>query len=137
VSRSLLLDTNILIDAERGHKPTIQFLRSIEEDDLAISLITYGELLQGALWSKNSPTAILKLERSIAKMEHLPITKLVMARYAFLRGNLQKIGRSIAAADAMIAATAIESGRILVTRNVRHFEAIEILDVIDPGDTFP
>lgn len=66
-------------------------------------------------------------------MELLPITKTVMQRYANLRGQLKTIGQGIGAADAIIAATAIETGRILVTRNVRHFAPIKGLQLLDPS----
>lgn len=132
--RLLLLDTNILIDVERRHRPTISFVSSIRGEDLAISMMTYGEMLQGALWVAHSPSAILQLERTIEGIELLAVTKAVMQRYGFLRGSLRQVGISIAAADALIAATAIEERRTLVTRNTRHFSGIPGLELIDPLD---
>ena len=64
----------------------------------------------------------------------LPITELIAERCGTLMGEHQTKGRKIPLADAMIAATALEHGLIMVTRNVKHFEGLG-LTVMNPWET--
>jgi predicted nucleic acid-binding protein len=132
MSGGLLLDTNVLIDAERGLPSAAEFLRSQIGEDIAISLITYGELLQGTLWNEHAPTAIHRMMQTIDAFELLTVSKVVMERAMFIRGERRKSGETLSLADVLIAATAIESRRVLITRNLRHFERIAGLNLECP-----
>jgi len=61
----------------------------------------------------------------------LPMTQTIAERWGALEGQRQLIGRPLHVPDAQIAATALEHGLTLVTRNVRDLEALG-LAILNP-----
>ena len=107
---SPLFDTNILIDHLNGIKKATKELQ--RSDDLAISVITWIEVMTGA--ANKAQEAILRA--FLTNFECLPVTNAVAERAAENRRS-----RRIKLPDAVILATAETAGRQLVTRNVRDF----------------
>ena len=109
VTRPVLFDTNILIDYLRG----IPQARAEcdRHSDRAVSIVTWMEVMAGS-------TAVNEADaRSfLLNFYTLPLGADVAER-AFL---LRRTNR-IKLPDAIIQATAEESGRILITRNTRDF----------------
>lgn len=54
----------------------------------------------------------------------LPVTQLVAARAAIVAAGLRRADRPCGSLDSLLAATALEHGLTLVTRNTKHFEAV-------------
>jgi predicted nucleic acid-binding protein len=82
-----------------------------------------------------------KLERSIETFipvwfegRILPVTRAVAKRWGELDGKYQRAGRLLGVADAMIAATALERGLTVVTRNVKDFVDLGV-NVLNPWET--
>ena len=74
------------------------------------------------------------LERYLALLfagRVLPVTRAIAVRWGRLDGMRQMAGRPLSAPDGMIAATALEHGLTLVTRNVKHFAALGV-DLLNP-----
>ena len=107
-----LFDTNILIDHLSGIKKATKELQ--RSDDLAISVITWIEVMCGA--QNKAQETILRA--FLASFQCLPVTNAVAERAAENR-RVKKIKLP----DAIILATAEAAGRTLVTRNVRDFPA--------------
>jgi len=109
VTRPVLFDTNILIDYLRG----IPQARAEcdRHSDRAVSIVTWMEVMAGS-------TAVNEADaRSfLLNFYTLPLGADVAER-AFL---LRRTNR-VKLPDAIIQATAEESGRILITRNIRDF----------------
>jgi len=109
VTRPVLFDTNILIDYLRG----IPQARAEcdRHSDRAVSIVTWMEVMAGS-------TAVNEADaRSfLLNFYTLPLGADVAER-AFL---LRRTNR-VKLPDAIIQATAEESGRILITRNTRDF----------------
>lgn len=61
----------------------------------------------------------------------LPVTARIAERWGVLAGECQMKGRGITMADGLIAATALEHGLTVVTRNLRDFADLRV-DLI-PG----
>jgi predicted nucleic acid-binding protein len=63
----------------------------------------------------------------------LPVTQTIAERWGALDAQREQIGRPLGVADGMIAATAIEHGLRVVTRNVKHFAGLGVT-VVNPWD---
>jgi tRNA(fMet)-specific endonuclease VapC len=127
---AVLIDTSVVIDAERGRRPLDA---AVGDDDRAISVITASELLHGVHRAASEPARLRRhayVEEILANLEPLPITTQIARVHAELWAGLEADGVRIAAHDLWIAATAIAHGMRLATANVRHFERIAGLDVV-------
>jgi predicted nucleic acid-binding protein len=103
----LLLDTDVFVDHLRG-------ARRLEPPERgAYSVLTRAELFAGRSADERT------LRRMLARLEELPVDRGV----AELGGRIRRHA-GIALPDALIAATAVRSGRTLFTRDVRHFERV-------------
>lgn len=114
----LILDTNALIDLDRQSARTSQFSGS---DDIAIAAITLAELQHGVLAATASRRAareqfVLDAQETI---EVLPYTRSTAAEHAALLDHVRRTGHPRGAHDLVIAAHARQTGRHVVTRDVR------------------
>ena len=119
-----LIDTDWVVDVLRGQAAAIQTLREIAADGLAISIITYGELVEGAVYGQNPATAQAGLEQFLEGKAILPLTVEIMDRFGRVRGALRSRGNLIGDLDLLIGVTAVQHELELVTRNRRHFDRI-------------
>ena len=140
MSSGYLFDTDVIIDLLQSVPAIIELLEtSLLKEHLAISLFTYGELYEGVIWGKDPERSLVTLGETLARTEILPMTIETMRSFARLRGMLRRNGEMIGIGDLIIAATALEHERTLVTRNVRHFSRIPGLSILNPADqtTYP
>lgn len=137
----VLIDTNILSEARRtgGHPAIKQFLMDADDSDLHMSVITIGEIARGI--AKLEPGARqVELEAWLAATERLfakrvlPIDRDVAIRWGKITDQCARSGHVLGQADGLIAATALENGMAVVTRNSRDFDPTGVR-VIDPCDT--
>jgi predicted nucleic acid-binding protein len=63
----------------------------------------------------------------------LPITQAIAERWGVLDGQRQAAGQPLSIADGMIAATAVEYGLTLVTRNVKDFAGLGVM-ILNPWE---
>lgn len=98
----------------------------------AITLITYGEILEGVLFSRDPVQAHLTWMRFLAGIEILGVTLPVVETWASIRGLLRRRGFTVGDNDLIIAATALHFGLTLVTRNTRDYERVPGLDLLVP-----
>ena len=61
----------------------------------------------------------------------LTLTESTVDRFAQLRARLRSVGRAPPDFDLLIGATALEHDLAVVTRNVRHFNRIEGLEIFE------
>ncbi len=124
----VILDTSILIAAERKEFEIDSLTEKREEEVFGLSVISVSELLHG-VHRANSRTRHLKRSAYVEKIiELFPIFvfEVSMARiYAELWSDLSSRGIRIGAYDLMIGSTALSLGFSVATHNVRHFERIE------------
>ena len=128
----VILDTSVLIEAERREPEIQQFAESREEEVFGLSVISVTELLHG-VHRANSTTRRLKRSAYVEKViELFPIYnfEISIARiYAELWSDLSKRGIQIGSHDLIIGSTALSLGFSVATYNKRHFERIEGLKI--------
>jgi tRNA(fMet)-specific endonuclease VapC len=127
---AVLIDTSVLISAERRGKPLDQ---AIGDQDRAISVITASELLHGV---HRAQTGSVRARRSafveyvIAAIEPLPVTTVIARAHAEIWAELEKGSNLIGAHDLWIAATALSHGMDVATANARDFGRVPGLNVV-------
>ena len=128
-----LVDTDWIIQVLRGDSDAIQTLEELAEGGLAVSLITYGELFQGAFYARDAEQAQSLLREVLAGKDIVSLTEPIMERFAIVRGQLTRNQRQqVGDMDLLIAATALQYDLTLVTFNVRDFQLIPGLRLYSP-----
>ena len=118
----MLLDSNIVIYALLPEHGSLRSM--IAEHSPSVSAVSYVEVLgYHGLTAGERAT----FERFFAAARVLPVGSDVVLRATRLRQT-----RKMTLGDALIAATALEFGLRLVTRNVRDYRWIEGLELLDP-----
>ena len=121
-----LLDTDICSYAIRAHARVEMHLRSHRRSELAISVITEGELRFGAV---ANPALVTSVERWLAKIQVVDIRSDEAVAYAEIRSKLVRAGTPIGELDTWIAAHALALNLVLVTNNEREFRRVRGLRV--------
>lgn len=129
-----LLDTNILIYLIKNRPP--QVAERIDQwpssDRLAMSFVTWAELLQGAAGSTRRAAVECQLEALARQVEVLAADDLqICSHYAEQASALRRAGTPIGANDLWIACHALALGATLVTHNLREFSRIRGLSLVD------
>ncbi len=120
-----LLDTDVMIEVSLGNAAAASYVDSL--DDAAISIITAQELIVGAR-DKRDLAAIDSLI-SIYPLEHIDAAIGLFAYDLLTRYSKSDGLRTF---DSLIASTAMERGRVLVSRNRKHFAMIDGLPMEAP-----
>ena len=128
----VILDTSVLIEAERREFEIDKFTENREDEIFGLSVITTAELLHG-VHRANSTKRRLKRSAYVEKViEFFPVYvfDISTARiYSELWSDLSSKGIQIGAHDLIIGSTALSLGFSVATFNLRHFERIEGLKV--------
>jgi predicted nucleic acid-binding protein len=131
---TFLLDTNLVSEwtKPRPDPGVIEWLAMADEDRLFISVVTLAELRHG-IERLPSGARRKRLDAWLndelpARFEGrtLPIDTETAHAWGRLMARAQTTGRTLAAMDGFIAATATRHELTLVTRNVADFEALGI-----------
>lgn len=125
-----LLDTNICIYIAKHNPPQVrERFDSLLREDLAMSVVTLGELRYGAEKSQAREKALANLARLSAAIPVLHLPPEAGECYGQIRARLEKAGQPIGNNDLWIAAHACAAGLVLVTNNEREFVRVEGLRV--------
>ena len=119
-----LIDSDRVVDYLNGIQDAIELLNALAPDGLAISVLTYGEVLDGVYYGRDPVRSEAIFGRFLRIVEILPVSLRVSELFARLRGDLRHRGQAVGDIDLLIAATAIVGQRILVTGNRRHFDRV-------------
>lgn len=130
----ILVDTGILIEAERRDGPAGALMSWGVGESALVSVITLSELLQGARRANpaNRVRRLAFIERLIGEIETVPIDDRLARVHAAVGVELARAGTPIPANDLWIAATALHGGHRLATLDA-HFERVPGLEVIRPA----
>lgn len=117
----LILDTSVLVAAERGRLPIDKMLD--EEDDPGIAAITVAELLAGVLVDAERQAAQRARIEQLLSVLAIESYDVEVARvHADLMIAARRPGRPRGAHDLIIAATARATGRTVVTLDRAGFD---------------
>jgi len=131
----IIMDSSILIEAERGTFNIDEFINGREEEPFSLSVITVAELLHGVHRADSSARRIKRsayVEKIIELFPVYPFDISAARIYAALWAKLRKQRIQIGAHDLMIGSTALALGFSVATFNKKHFDKIEALRVEIP-----
>lgn len=120
----MLIDTDVLIWLFRGRASARKLLKGI--DEVTLSAVTYMELVQGM---RNKEEFRL-LRQTIHEQDWfvLPIDENISQRATVFIENYA-LSHGLQLADALIAASAVESGATLISANTKHYKVIPDIDL--------
>jgi len=117
-----LLDTSVFIAAESGRPHDASRVPT----DVAVSVITFAELLAGVHAARDTETRARRLATldSVGALAPLPVNEAAAREWARLRFRLAEAQRRIPVNDLWIAAIALAHGLPVVTQD-RDYEVLE------------
>jgi len=122
-----LIDTDVMIDVSRRNAAAADYVDSL--DDIAISIITAHELIVGAR-NQRDADGIDSLIKTYPVQADLD-ARITGRAYQLLKRHAKSAG--LRTFDALIAATAIEEGFTLASKNRKHFQMISELSLEVPS----
>jgi tRNA(fMet)-specific endonuclease VapC len=133
----LVLDSGVLIAAERDARPVSELLATLKhahgETEIVLSSITVIELEHGLHRAQTTVQARKRreyLDTVFAAIPVEPFTREMAQLAAKLDAEARQTGRTIPFPDLLIRVTALHFGYAIATRNLRHFQMVPNLAVI-------
>jgi predicted nucleic acid-binding protein len=125
-----LLDTNVISEWTKPapNPGVVRWLEEVDEDRVRVSVASFAEISHGVERLADSARG----ERLQSWLEQelperfegriLDIDRAVAERWGVVVAGAQRAGRGLSTMDAFFAATALQHGLALVTRNSAHFQ---------------
>jgi tRNA(fMet)-specific endonuclease VapC len=123
----VLLDTSVLVAAERGH------LMLPAGRDTGIAAITAAEFFYGVHRAHTDAQRNRRrqfIENVLQRVFVVPFDIVTARLFAGLRADLEAAGTRIGLLDLQIAASALATARAVVTLNTRDFQRVPGLNVL-------
>lgn len=129
-----LLDTNVLSELRRSRPEprVVAFVAAQPLDSLYLSSVTLAEIRFGIeLVGEANRRAALNdwlthKVRPMFEQRVLPVSEVIMFRWRLLVDEGRKAGHTFSQPDLIIAATALEHGLTLVSRDTREYERTRV-----------
>ena len=134
-----LLDTCVISElvAKQPNPKVVEFVDSLDPEDVYLSAITIGEIIKGieklpasrrkvALLAWLKDDLLVRFDGKIVSLD-----KDVLMEWGTLTARLELTGRPMPAIDSLIAASARAYQMTLVTRNVVDFEGADV-EILNP-----
>jgi tRNA(fMet)-specific endonuclease VapC len=132
----LVLDSGVLIAAERDAKPVSELLAILEHEhgeiEIVLSSISVIELEHGLHRARTAEQAAKRrayLDTVYAAIPVEPFSREMAQIAAKIDADARQVGCTIPFADLLIGATALRFGYAVGTRSLRHFQMIPKLPV--------
>src|SRR2546425_12841370 len=110
-----LLDTDCLIEALAGKPKVVSTIKKLSSYQLAVSLISFGEIYHGAYTYANPQAHIETFRQFTAPFRVLSVNEAIMERFGEVRAVLFRQGKMLSDFDIMIGATALSYNLTVVT----------------------
>ena len=124
----ILIDTDICIELLRGNQMVIERRRDYAEE-VAISFMSVAELFYGAEKSDHIRENKALVSEFLYTVDIIHSDLDILKRFGEIKSNLGRVGKILADADILIAATATTRCDMLITGNVKHFSRIAELRI--------
>lgn len=125
-----MLDTNTVSHLLRGHPSVSRRVVAVPMAALCISAITEGELLFGLARRPEAHRLHAAVREFLKRMDVLPWDAATAERYGTERASLQRLGRTLAPLDLLIATHALAADAVLVS-NDQAFSQLTALSLED------
>jgi len=126
----VILDTGFLIDLLAGDPDAEVVADELDESGrAAVSVITVMELYEGIHLAERTDQEHRRVVELLDGINSRPVTGDVATTAGEVSAVLSQRGLPIGVEDVLIGSTALVANEPVVTRNVRHFERIDGLDV--------
>ena len=121
----MIFDTDVMIWAFRGNAKALDAIDAASER--SISAVTYMELLQGVRNKKE----MLAMKRFLSTLGFsvLPVTANLSSRAVAIMEDTALKG-DLGVCDALIFATALDTGDTRLSGNAKHFREVPLLDAV-------
>ena len=119
MTRSILLDTDVLVDFFRGHPKAVAFMNN-HSDHIIISAIVVAELFAGA----KGDAELSALEEFVSIFRVAPVNVEIAKAGGLYRSKFGK-SHGVGLADAILAATAEAENAELKTLNTKHYPMLK------------
>ena len=129
----LVLDTNIYSDYAEGLPQTVDYMATYGEF-IYLPSVVLGELYFGFMKGSRQQFNEKKLQQFIGRLrvEIINVNADVARKYAIIYLSLQKKGAKIPINDVWIAASCMEVGGTLLTRD-KHFKVVDQIETVILG----
>jgi tRNA(fMet)-specific endonuclease VapC len=125
-----LLDTDSVSYALRGEGRVAERIRAHRPSELGLSAITLAELRFGAD-RRGSRRLHRLIDAFVGDIAVVPFDEEAAGRFGKVATALVSKGTPIGVLDTMIAAHALQLGLTLVTHNLKHFQRVRGLKLVD------
>jgi tRNA(fMet)-specific endonuclease VapC len=124
-----LVDTDLVIDYLKNVPAATQILNPLLFQGIAVSILTYAEVWEGILGGANRKQHEVGFYLFLRSVTMLGVSRPVARRLAAVRADLRARKRPVQhrAFDLVLAATALEHGLTLATRNTKDYADIPAL----------
>jgi tRNA(fMet)-specific endonuclease VapC len=112
-----VLDSNVVSRVLDSDERALRRLAKVGPLEVGIPLLVVAELLFGAEKSGRRAQNMKRIESIINQFPVLPMELAIARRYAVVRADVERRGRSKSDFDLIIACTALEHGATLVTND--------------------
>lgn len=125
-----MMDTDTCIYLKNRRPPAIaERFRTLQWGEVVISVITFGELYNGALKSRETEAAVNNVYRLGERLPVQPLSVEVAKTYGSIRSSLEQQGNIIGGNDLWIAAHALTLDLTVITNNTKEFSRVENLSI--------
>ena len=127
-----MLDTNICSYILKNHPIAVkQKFEEVGAGNIYISAIVLAELYYGAARHPKGIVIRREIDNFVSRLVVIPWDENAADHYGSIRASLEKAGTPVGAMDMLIAAHAKSCAATLVTNNMREFERIKGLKLLN------
>ena len=129
MSLKYLIDTDWVVYYFKGHQAIVKRLDALEDESLAISVVTLAELYDGLYGSHDPRKREEDLKDFLQWVTVLGLDAEACRLFGKERSRLRQAGSLPGDMDLLIGATALRHGLTVLTNNSNHFGRIEGLRI--------